>query len=68
MRWTSSMALLALATGVTTITPVAYILIGLLLAPIFTVGFAWMDGTLPGVRGVASLVLERNPLLRAAVL
>jgi len=48
---------LALAARLSTLTAVAYVLIGLLLAPIFPVGFAWMHQTLPRLRGAASMAL-----------
>ncbi len=48
---------LALTARLSSLTAVAYVLIGLLLAPIFPVGFAWMHQTLPRLRGAASMAL-----------
>lgn len=48
---------LAVTANVGAITPATYVLIGLVLAPIFPMGFAWMELTLPGARGRAALAL-----------
>lgn len=48
---------LALAANVAMLTAIAYISIGLLLAPIFPLAFGWMDLALPGARGAASFAL-----------
>ncbi len=48
---------LALVARLSTLTAVAYVLIGLLLAPIFPVGFAWMHQTFPRLRGAASMAM-----------
>lgn len=47
----------AVLAHVTRVTPVAYALMGLALAPIFPVSFAWMGRSLPAVRGAASFAL-----------
>lgn len=48
---------LAVMANLHSLTPIAFVLIGLLLAPIFPVGFAWMDAAVPHARGAAALAL-----------